>query len=190
MTPGNAGRGTGPWFKGDARSGQNREIGVSLPPSPKVQKLQAALHAKAKGSPAFRFYALYDKVYRKDILAYAYACCRSNGGAPGVDGRGFAEIESYGVARWLGELAEELRDLSGSCEQSLPSRGYPRSVSASSMVVCQAQGPGSWNLTLPGRIPGPDAGAGEAPVADAQLPVGERMKPCPKAGCGKSARPV
>ena len=51
-----------------------------------VQKLQKALHDKAKGSPGFRFYALYDKVYRKDVLAFAYQCCKAKGGAAGVDG--------------------------------------------------------------------------------------------------------
>ena len=51
-----------------------------------VQKLQKALHDKAKGSPNLRFYALYDKVYRKDVLAFAYECCKTNGGAAGVDG--------------------------------------------------------------------------------------------------------
>jgi RNA-directed DNA polymerase len=84
-------------------------LAVSLRPPEKVQKLQAALHAKAKGSPTYRFYALYDKVYRADILLFAYRCCKANGGAPGVDGQDFADIESYGVARWLGELTEELR---------------------------------------------------------------------------------
>jgi group II intron reverse transcriptase/maturase len=74
----------------------------------KVQQLQAALHAKAKESPAFRFYALYDKVYRWDVLRAAYRQCRRNDGAPGVDQQTFAEIEEYGVERWLGELAEEL----------------------------------------------------------------------------------
>jgi retron-type reverse transcriptase len=82
---------------------------MSLRPPEKVQKLQAVLHAKAKGSPTYRFYALYDKMYREDILQFAYRCCKANGGAPGVDGQDFADIESYGVARWLGELAEELR---------------------------------------------------------------------------------
>jgi RNA-directed DNA polymerase len=74
-----------------------------------VQKLQMALHAKAKAEPGFRFYALYDKISRDDILAHAYAQCRSNKGAPGVDGQDFAEVEAYGVARWLGELALALR---------------------------------------------------------------------------------
>lgn len=82
---------------------------MSLRPPEKVQKLQAALHAKAKGSPTYRFYALYDKVYREDILLFAYRCCKANGGAPGVDGEDFADIETYGLELWLGELAEELR---------------------------------------------------------------------------------
>jgi group II intron reverse transcriptase/maturase len=82
---------------------------VSLSPPEKVGKLQAALHTKAKNAPDYRFYALYDKVYRWDVLAVAYMRCRENGGAPGVDGQTFEDIETYGAHRWLGELAEELR---------------------------------------------------------------------------------
>jgi len=74
-----------------------------------VQKLQKALHDKAKGAPSFRFYALYDKVYRKDGLTFAYQCCKANGGAAGIDGQSFEGIEGYGVERWLDELAEELK---------------------------------------------------------------------------------
>ena len=74
-----------------------------------VQKLQKALHAKAKAEAGYRFYALYDKISREDILAHAYAQCRSNKGAPGGDGQDFADIEAYGVERWLGELALALR---------------------------------------------------------------------------------
>ncbi|WP_244144849.1 reverse transcriptase/maturase family protein [Paraburkholderia tuberum] len=75
----------------------------------RVQKLQMALHAKAKAEAGYRFYALYDKIYREDVLAHAYAQCRSNKGAPGVDRQDFAEVEAYGVQRWLGELALALR---------------------------------------------------------------------------------
>ncbi len=82
---------------------------MSLTTPASVQKLQTALHEKAKGSPGFRFYALYDKVYRKDVLAFAYACCKANGGAAGVDGQRFEDIEEYGVKRWLDELAQELK---------------------------------------------------------------------------------
>jgi RNA-directed DNA polymerase len=60
-----------------------------------VQKLQKALHAKAKAEAEYRFCALYDKISREDILAHAYALCRSNKGAPGVDGQNFADIDAY-----------------------------------------------------------------------------------------------
>lgn len=82
---------------------------MSLPTLPKVQKLQDALHAKAKGSPRFRFYTLYDKVSRADVLWMAHRRCQTNGGAAGVDGQTFDDIKDYGVKKWLGELEEELR---------------------------------------------------------------------------------
>lgn len=82
---------------------------MSLTTPESVQKLQAALHAKAKGEPSFRFYVLYDKVSRPDVLTHAYNCCRANRGAAGVDGQTFEAIEAYGVERWLGELTEQLR---------------------------------------------------------------------------------
>jgi RNA-directed DNA polymerase len=75
----------------------------------KVQQLQESLHAKAKESPSFRFYALYDKVYRLDVLRAAYRRCRENDGAPGIDRQEFDEVQEYGLERWLGEIAEELR---------------------------------------------------------------------------------
>jgi group II intron reverse transcriptase/maturase len=75
-----------------------------------VQKLQTALHAKAKTEADYRFYALYDKIYRADILTFAFSQCRSNKGAPGVDGQDFADIEAYGLERWIGELALALRN--------------------------------------------------------------------------------
>ena len=83
---------------------------MSLATPESVQKLQAALHDKAKEVPDFRFYALYDKVHRKDVLAFAYECCKANGGAAGVDGQTFEDIEAYGVERWLDELAQKLKD--------------------------------------------------------------------------------
>jgi RNA-directed DNA polymerase len=98
---------------------------LATPPS--VRKLQTALHAKAKAEPEFRFYLLYDKVYRADVLSFAYARCKANGGAAGVDGQTFEDIEAYGSQvresegretqdidtdwnPWLGELAQELRN--------------------------------------------------------------------------------
>ena len=85
---------------------------MRLRPPEKVRKLQRTLHAKAKESPDYRFYALYDKVYREDILHYAYQSCKANGGAAGVDGETFEDIESYGRERWLGELSEAVRSKS------------------------------------------------------------------------------
>ena len=82
---------------------------MSLTTPESVQKLQAALHGKAKKSPDFRFYALYDKVYRKDVLTFAYQSCKANGGAAGVDNQTFEDIEAYGAERWLDELMQELK---------------------------------------------------------------------------------
>ena len=82
---------------------------MSLTTPESVQKLQAALHDKAKKSPDFRFYALYGKVYRKDVLTFAYQSCKANGGAAGVDNQTFEDIEAYGAERWLDELTQELK---------------------------------------------------------------------------------
>lgn len=75
-----------------------------------VQKLRMALHAKAKEEPGYRFYLLYDKLYRRDILDYAYRSCKANKGAAGVDGVRFEDIEAYGEDLWIGELAERLKN--------------------------------------------------------------------------------
>ena len=82
---------------------------MSLATPANLRRLQRALYATAKQDPARRFHVLYDKVWREDILAHAFALSRENGGAPGVDEVTFAQIETYGVARWLGELREEVR---------------------------------------------------------------------------------
>lgn len=83
---------------------------MSLPtPSETVEKLQNSLQTKAKAEPAFRFYALWDKVYRRDVLLEAYRRCRANAGAAGVDGETFKRVEAMGVERWLEMLREELR---------------------------------------------------------------------------------
>jgi hypothetical protein len=81
------------------------------PPPHGIYQLRTAFRnsrrrcTKAKAEPGYRFYALYDKISREDILAQAYAQCRSNNGAPGVDRQDFEAVETYGVERWLGELA-------------------------------------------------------------------------------------
>ena len=101
------GRGLGSGLTQDVA--RDRRLGNLATPE-SVQKLQTALHAKAKTEPSYRFYALYDKIYREDILAHAYAQCRSNKGTPGVDGQDFDGVEAYGVERWLGELALALKE--------------------------------------------------------------------------------
>ena len=86
------------------------EIGVSLSTSRiTVEKLQSSLQAKAKSEPSYRFYSLWDKIYREDVLLEAYRRSRANAGAPGVDGVDFEAIEAAGVDQWLKALQEELR---------------------------------------------------------------------------------
>ena len=75
----------------------------------KIRTLQRKLYLKAKAEPDFRFYLLYDKVYREDILFHAYRLARSNKGAPGVDGQSFEEIEVMGLKGWLSGIRDDLR---------------------------------------------------------------------------------
>jgi RNA-directed DNA polymerase len=82
---------------------------MSLATPSKIRELQIKLYRKAKNEPGYRFYMLYDKMYREDILAHAYARARANHGAPGVDGQSFEEIESQGLEGWLAGIREELR---------------------------------------------------------------------------------
>ena len=82
---------------------------MSLATPEKLRRLQEALYTKAKQEPAYRFYLLYDKVARADILAHAYALSKQKGGASGVDGVTFADIEAAGVEPWLAAVQEALR---------------------------------------------------------------------------------
>ena len=117
-----------------------------------VQKLQKALHAKAKAEAGYRFYALYDKISREDILAHAFAQCRSNKGAPGVDGQDFADIEAYGGAAvaWR----------TGACAPGgeLPTGSYQKSVHPEGQR--QAQAAGYLDRAGSGLHDGNNAGAG------------------------------
>jgi RNA-directed DNA polymerase len=89
---------------------ERKEIGVSLKTPESMRQLQRKLYVAAKQQPGRRFHQLYDKVYRADILEHAYALARSNGGAPGVDGVRFEDIESTGLEEWLNGLRKELHD--------------------------------------------------------------------------------
>lgn len=83
--------------------------GIKIPE--KLSTLRQKLYQKAKEEPKFRFYVLYDRIFRKDVLACAYAISRANGGAPGIDGVTFKEIESspQGSDGFVDTLHEELR---------------------------------------------------------------------------------
>ena len=83
---------------------------MSLTTPGKIRELQIKLYRKAKDEPGYRFYQLFDKVYREDILHHAYARARANRGAPGVDGECFEAIESAGLAEWLKGLGKDLHD--------------------------------------------------------------------------------
>ena len=82
---------------------------MSLTTPDKIRTLQRKLYLKAKAEPNFRFYLLYDKVYRADILRHAYDLAHANKGAPGVDGVDFAAIEAAGLEDWLDGIETELR---------------------------------------------------------------------------------
>jgi RNA-directed DNA polymerase len=90
--------------------GKERRLAKSLATPSKIRELQIKLYRKAKDEPGYRFYQLYDKVYREDILRHAYELARGNQGAPGVDGVSFEEIESGGVEEWLNGLRKELHE--------------------------------------------------------------------------------
>ena len=82
---------------------------MSLETPIKIRMLQRKLYQKAKGEPGYRFYLLYDKIYREDILAHAYRLVKSNQGAPGVDGQSLLDIESSGWEEWLSGIGNDLR---------------------------------------------------------------------------------
>ena len=132
--------------------GQDMGTGESLSAPQSVQRLQRALHAKAKGSPSFRFYSLCDKVWRADVLAVACQEVRRNGGAPGVDGQTVAGIEGVrcGPVAWGIGAGPEGGDLSAGCSSTgSHTQEAARTVSALGHSL----------HTGPGGADGGDAGA-------------------------------
>ena len=81
---------------------------MSLETPEKIRNLQRKLYCRAKAEPAFRFYILYDKICREDVLWHAYALARAKAGGPGVDGTTFEQIDASGVEAWLAGLREDL----------------------------------------------------------------------------------
>ena len=109
MKPGNAGGAKAPCSDANVQSGTSPGTGASLiAPLDSVRTLQSTLQAKAKSEATARFYSLWDKVCREDVLLEAYRKCRANRGAPGVDGESFDAIEAAGLASWLQRLRQEL----------------------------------------------------------------------------------
>ena len=84
-------------------------MAMSLETPDKIRNLQRKLYCKAKADPAFRFYLLYDKICREDILRHGYALARANAGAPGVEGVTFVQIDAFGVDVWLAGVRNSSR---------------------------------------------------------------------------------
>jgi RNA-directed DNA polymerase len=114
----------------------------------KIRSLQRKLYCKAKAEPAFRFYVLYDKICREDILLHAYKLARANAGAPGVDGVSFEQIEERGLEAWLAGLREELVSKTYRPDPVIPTNGEAsvRSAFRPSVIVRFRPPPNSyWN---------------------------------------------
>ena len=109
LRPGNAGGGKGPQFKTGARRGEGPGDWATYQLRSLFRSCRWRCTRKRRQKPGIASTLCTDKISREDILAHAYAQCRSNKGAPGVDGQDFTDIEAYGVERWLGELALALR---------------------------------------------------------------------------------
>jgi RNA-directed DNA polymerase len=92
------------------KRGEDAVIDESLETPDKVRELQIKLYRKAKSEPDFRFYLLYDKIQRTDVLQRAWLLAKANDGAPGVDHESFVDIESKGLKEWLDGLGKELHD--------------------------------------------------------------------------------
>ena len=123
----------GPWFRISAGSGEGQEVGQPIS-SDRCSEAAGGVTCESEGRTEFRFYALYDKLYRPDVLAHAYDRCRANKGAPGVDGQTFDDIERYGREQWLGNW----RWRSG---RYVPTRGNQAGLHTESKWEAAAVGP-------------------------------------------------
>jgi hypothetical protein len=143
---------------------------MSLQTPDAIRTLQRKLYSKAKAEPEFRFYILYDKVWRADILGHAYDLARANNGAPGVDQATFEEIEAAGREDWLIRLGEDLRTKTYRCQPvrrvMIPKAGggeRPLGIPTIGTGWCKPPPSWFWNryskliLTPPPRAIGQDA---------------------------------
>ena len=145
---------------------------MSLETPERIRSLQRKLYCKAKAEPAFRFYVLYDKICRADILAHAYALARDNGGAPGVDGVTFSAIEASGLETCRAIKNQLLRPPAEALEVRVPvaepvrqvspgttrSRDIQHSFHEPAIVAARAPGIANlarkrWSDTLPLLVP-------------------------------------
>src|SRR5258705_3573698 len=125
---------------------------MSLATPEKIRTLQRKLYRKAKAEPAFRFYTLYDKVCREDILRHAYGLARANAGAPGVDGVSFAQIEASGLETWLAGLREDL--VSKTYRPDPVRRGIVSETGGGGGVLRRSSSPGRGRPTGAPHLPG------------------------------------
>ena len=124
---------------------------MSLTTPGKIRELQIKLYRKTKNEPEYRFYLLYDKIYREDVLAHAYALARANQGAPEVDGQTFEQIESAGLEEWLTGIRQELRNKTyrpwrcGGSQVEKPGGEQPLGFRVFGTGWCRPQPRSCWN---------------------------------------------
>src|SRR5258705_2004630 len=127
---------------------------MSLATPESIRKLRRKLYLKAKDEPAFRFYLLYDKICREDILCHAYDLARANKGAPGVDGVTFAMIEASGREAWLAAIRKDL--VEKTYRPAPVRRGMIPQTPGRGRAPCIPPHPGPAGATAAQLVPAPD----------------------------------